>query len=79
MERLSPHGQAPEEIIKELDTSEGYVNNVKSQLKIKYGIVFTRTQNRLHETQDPNAIDAESHQNQQAAPVIVDQAGLAPS
>lgn len=71
-------GQAPEEIIKELDTSEGYVNNVKSQLKIKYGIVFTRTQNRLHETQDPNAIDAESHTNQQAAPVIVDQAGLAP-
>lgn len=75
MERLR-RVQGPEEIVKELHTTEGYVNNIKSELKIRYGIVFTGPQNGLHETHDPNAINAEAHTNLQTVPV--DQAGLAP-
>ena len=57
-------GLAPEEIARQEVTTKAYVNNVRSELRVKYGITFTSIGPR--EIHVPNITNDEANMNQPA-------------
>jgi hypothetical protein len=63
-------GESSKAIATALDTSEGYVHNVRSLLKM-HGIVFTPSQTTLQDTPSPDVTNANPQKIEQAGPSAV--------